>query len=57
MFLFSDSGIEYGTVIMYTCKASCWTDTKSHYYEHVFIQTDPDQHLFKQNLSNKMPNK
>ena len=57
MFLFSDSGVEYGTVIMYTCKASCWTDTKSHYYEHVFIQADPDQHLFKQNLSNKMQNK
>ncbi|CAC5380688.1 TSR4 [Mytilus coruscus] len=41
------TGIEYGTVVIYTCKASCWTESKNCHTEHVFIQSDPDQHLLK----------
>ncbi|XP_063444401.1 programmed cell death protein 2-like [Mytilus trossulus] len=40
-------GIEYGTVVIYTCKASCWTESNKGYTEHLFIQSDPDQHLLK----------
>ncbi|XP_052071347.1 programmed cell death protein 2-like isoform X1 [Mytilus californianus] len=41
------TGIEYGTVVIYTCKASCWTESNNCHTEHVFIQSDPDQHLLK----------
>ncbi|XP_048402742.1 programmed cell death protein 2-like [Stegostoma tigrinum] len=39
--------VEFGTVLIYTCRRSCWTPT-SHtpVEEHAFVQADPDQHFF-----------
>ncbi|KAG5839695.1 hypothetical protein ANANG_G00207650 [Anguilla anguilla] len=40
--------VEFGTVLIYTCRRSCWEiglDTPLE--EFVFVQTDPDQKFFK----------
>uniref|UniRef100_A0A3Q3JQC6 Programmed cell death protein 2 C-terminal domain-containing protein n=1 Tax=Monopterus albus TaxID=43700 RepID=A0A3Q3JQC6_MONAL len=47
-----DSGaeveLEFGTVLVYTCTNSCWrTGSRSAVEELCFVQTDPDQQLFK----------
>lgn len=40
--------LEFGTVLVYTCKNSCWTaGSGSTVEEMCFVQTDPDQQLFK----------
>lgn len=40
--------LEFGTVLVYTCTSSCWTSrSASAVEEFCFIQTDPDQQLFK----------
>ncbi|KAK7896211.1 hypothetical protein WMY93_021536 [Mugilogobius chulae] len=40
--------IEFGTVLVYTCLSSCWmSDTKKAVEEFCFVQSDPDQQLFK----------
>ncbi|KAM7002359.1 programmed cell death protein 2-like [Tautogolabrus adspersus] len=40
--------LEFGTVLVYTCTNSCWTTgSKSAVEEFCFVQTDPDQQLFK----------
>lgn len=45
----TESVIEFGTVLVYTCKQSCWDETVSYRIEHVLVQPDPDHHLFKKN--------
>ncbi|KAI5626908.1 programmed cell death protein 2-like, partial [Silurus asotus] len=46
--LSSELAVEFGTVLVYTCRDSCWTSGSSSPIEefHV-VQTDPDQKLFK----------
>ncbi|XP_051239467.1 programmed cell death protein 2-like [Dicentrarchus labrax] len=40
--------LEFGTVLVYTCANSCWTTgSGSAVEEFCFVQTDPDQQLFK----------
>ncbi|XP_072290653.1 programmed cell death protein 2-like isoform X2 [Eucyclogobius newberryi] len=40
--------LEFGTVLVYTCLKSCWmSDTKEAVEEFCFVQSDPDQQLFK----------
>ncbi|KAM9496838.1 programmed cell death protein 2-like isoform 5-T5 [Clarias gariepinus] len=40
--------VEFGTVMIYTCRDSCWTSGSSSPIEEFYIvQTDPDQKLFK----------
>lgn len=40
--------LEFGTVLVYTCRSSCWTaGSGSAVEEFCFVQTDPDQQLFK----------
>lgn len=40
--------VEFGTVLVYTCQSSCWTSgANSPVEEFAFVQTDPDQKLFK----------
>ncbi|XP_070764137.1 programmed cell death protein 2-like [Enoplosus armatus] len=42
------SELEFGTVLVYTCTNSCWTaGSGSAVEEFCFVQTDPDQQLFK----------
>ncbi|XP_070828588.1 programmed cell death protein 2-like isoform X2 [Chaetodon trifascialis] len=44
----ADAGLEFGTVLVYTCRNSCWTaGSGSAVEEFCFVQTDPDQQLFK----------
>ncbi|XP_030645782.1 programmed cell death protein 2-like [Chanos chanos] len=46
----SNSGLalEFGTVLVYTCRSSCWTSGSNvPLQEYIFVQADPDQHLFK----------
>ncbi|XP_045213190.2 programmed cell death protein 2-like [Mercenaria mercenaria] len=43
------SAVEFGTVLVYTCKQSCWDESDSYRTEYAVVQTDPDQHLFKNN--------
>ncbi|XP_038562485.1 programmed cell death protein 2-like isoform X1 [Micropterus salmoides] len=44
----AESELEFGTVLVYTCKTSCWTaGSGSAVDEFCFVQTDPDQQLFK----------
>ncbi|XP_072242604.1 programmed cell death protein 2-like [Leuresthes tenuis] len=40
--------LEFGTVVVYTCTNSCWTSgSNSAVEEFCFVQSDPDQQLFK----------
>ncbi|KAM9352291.1 programmed cell death protein 2-like isoform 2-T2 [Symphorus nematophorus] len=40
--------LEFGTVLVYTCMKSCWTaGSGSAVEEFCFVQSDPDQQLFK----------
>ncbi|XP_056596090.1 programmed cell death protein 2-like [Triplophysa dalaica] len=44
----SESALEFGTVLVYTCKNSCWkSGSKVPVEEFLFVQPDPDQKLFK----------
>lgn len=38
---------EFGTVIVFTCKNSCWDDKSTTKQELVLVQPDPDHHLFR----------
>ncbi|XP_054475698.1 LOW QUALITY PROTEIN: programmed cell death protein 2-like [Anoplopoma fimbria] len=47
-----EAELEFGTVLVYTCRDSCWTagsgsGSGSPVEEFCFVQTDPDQQLFK----------
>ncbi|XP_068169588.1 programmed cell death protein 2-like isoform X2 [Antennarius striatus] len=40
--------LEFGTVLVYSCTKSCWMDeSRSSVEEFCFVQSDPDQQLFK----------
>ncbi|KAL4240870.1 programmed cell death protein [Mactra antiquata] len=40
--------IEFGTVILFTCRQSCWKDDDEKLKtENIIVLPDPDQHLFK----------
>ena len=44
----NQTGLEFGTVFVYTCSKNCWDDDKDLYrIENVLLQTDPDQSLFE----------
>ncbi|XP_066525358.1 programmed cell death protein 2-like [Hoplias malabaricus] len=44
----SELVLEFGTVLVYTCRDSCWTPgSKVPVEEFLFVQADPDQKLFK----------
>ena len=38
--------VEFGTVLIFTCKQSCWEEGAAFRTEHVIVQADPDQDLF-----------
>lgn len=43
-----DAGLEFGTVLVYTCTKSCWTAGSVSAVEEVcLVQADPDQQLFR----------
>ncbi|KAK3586101.1 hypothetical protein CHS0354_033221 [Potamilus streckersoni] len=42
-----DPAVEFGTVLIYTCKASCWKDGDTNKSELALVQSDPDQQFFK----------
>ena len=42
----SDVAVEFGTVLVFTCKQSCWEDGAGVRTEHVIVQADPDLDLF-----------
>ena len=45
------SGIEFGTVLVFTCSASCWDDsTPTFREESVIVQRDPDDKIVQQFL-------
>lgn len=44
----TETELEFGTVLVYTCTSSCWSPgSGSAVGEFCFVQTDPDQQLFK----------
>ncbi|XP_013872272.1 programmed cell death protein 2-like [Austrofundulus limnaeus] len=44
----SETELEFGTVLVYTCTNSCWSSgSDSAVEEFCFVQADPDQKLFK----------
>ncbi|XP_070686319.1 programmed cell death protein 2-like isoform X2 [Pempheris klunzingeri] len=44
----AEAELEFGTVLVYTCRNSCWTDgSGSAVEEFCFVQADPDQQLFR----------
>ncbi|XP_067292437.1 programmed cell death protein 2-like [Pseudorasbora parva] len=44
----SDISLEFGTVLVYTCRNSCWKSGSTvPVEEFIFVQPDPDQKLFK----------
>lgn len=46
--LSSELVLEFGTVLIYTCRESCWTSrSNTPVEEFLFVQADPDQKLFK----------
>lgn len=45
---FPDAGVEFGTVLIYTCSQSCWQDSNpSPRREFVIHQADPDSRLYR----------
>ncbi|XP_052263001.1 programmed cell death protein 2-like isoform X2 [Dreissena polymorpha] len=38
--------VEFGTVLVFTCRDSCWDGSATYRTEQVVVQADPDQHLF-----------
>lgn len=41
-------GLEFGTVMVFTCRNSCWSSgSTSPVEEFIYLQADPDQKLFK----------
>ncbi|XP_061175530.1 programmed cell death protein 2-like [Saccostrea echinata] len=42
----SGPATEFGTVIVFTCKNSCWDGQSKTIQEFVHVQPDPDHHLF-----------
>uniref|UniRef100_A0A671MSN3 Programmed cell death protein 2 C-terminal domain-containing protein n=1 Tax=Sinocyclocheilus anshuiensis TaxID=1608454 RepID=A0A671MSN3_9TELE len=46
--VFSDVSLEFGTVLVYTCRNSCWKSGSTvPVEEFLVVQPDPDQKLFK----------
>ena len=44
----TEAELEFGTVLVYTCASSCWTEgSGATVEEFCFVQADPDQQLFK----------
>lgn len=44
----SETQLEFGTVLVYTCLKSCWTSVSNKAVEEFcYVQSDPDQQLFK----------
>ncbi|XP_033755990.1 programmed cell death protein 2-like [Pecten maximus] len=43
----SDPATEFGTVILYSCRASCWMETDITRAEVTIVQPDPDYNLFR----------
>lgn len=39
--------VEFGTVLVFTCKQSCWEEGGAVKTEHIIVQPDPDQHFFR----------
>ena len=44
---FAESSVEFGTVLVFTCRGSCWSDSDVWREESVLLQHDPDQHRFR----------
>ncbi|XP_041748885.1 programmed cell death protein 2-like [Coregonus clupeaformis] len=43
-----ETGLEFGTVMVFTCRNSCWSSgSTSPVEEFIYLQADPDQKLFK----------
>ncbi|XP_061077550.1 programmed cell death protein 2-like isoform X2 [Conger conger] len=42
-----EMAVEFGTVLVYTCRRSCWETLDTPLQECVFVQRDPDQKFFK----------
>ncbi|KAJ8318811.1 hypothetical protein KUTeg_003902 [Tegillarca granosa] len=42
----SGPATEFGTIIVFTCRSSCWKHGDNYRREQVLVQSDPDQHLF-----------
>ena len=40
--LFSDTKLEFGTVVIYTCVNNCWEDGCKPRHEHLIVQQDTD---------------
>lgn len=39
--------LDFGSVLVFTCTNSCWTEVSEFKEEFCFVQDDPDQQLFK----------
>ncbi|XP_078691644.1 programmed cell death protein 2-like [Branchiostoma floridae x Branchiostoma belcheri] len=44
----NDPILEFGTVLVYTCAGSCWTQQSTSCVEHVVVQADPYNQFFSQ---------
>ena len=44
--VFPGVAVEFGTVMVFSCKQSCWEDGSGFRSERVIVQADPDQDLF-----------
>ncbi|XP_066291394.1 programmed cell death protein 2-like isoform X2 [Branchiostoma lanceolatum] len=44
----NDPVLEFGTVLVYTCAGSCWTQQSMSCVEHVVVQADPYNQFFTQ---------
>ncbi|PVD32066.1 hypothetical protein C0Q70_07494 [Pomacea canaliculata] len=43
----SEPAVEFGTVLIFTCKSSCWSQADMWKEEQVVLQPDPDQYLLR----------
>ncbi|XP_059139950.1 programmed cell death protein 2-like isoform X2 [Physella acuta] len=43
----TETKVEFGTVLIFTCKNNCWSDELDFVEESILFQNDPDNHLFR----------
>ena len=55
---FSETSVEFGVVMVYSCRESCWNSTDIQYrVEHIIVQADPDNDLLNNKGERSLPMK
>ncbi|XP_072029783.1 programmed cell death protein 2-like isoform X2 [Amphiura filiformis] len=51
----ADISIEFGVVLVYTCRDSCWGSSRHYLPEYAIVQADPDQEILRKKQEKSLP--